>query len=115
MDGFKAGDMVSVEGRNNKGVGFVYNTDPVQPGCGVLKVSIAWSDGGCTDGLNLNDFRKVEKVGLLTDEKGKKIIHELDEFCTGLDKYSLGLPSGVDHTGEMIYIIKMGLIDETVD
>ena len=115
MERFKAGDMVTVETENSTGIGFVYNTDSAQPECGVLRVSVAWSNGGCSDGLVLSEFKTIEKVGLLTGEKGKSIIKELDEFATGLDKYSLGLPDGVDHTGEMIHIIRIGLIGETVE
>jgi hypothetical protein len=115
MEQFKAGDMVKVSTENLNGIGFVYNTDPVQPECGVLRVSVAWNSGGCIDGIGISEFKTIEKTGVLTEEKGKAIIKELDEFCSGLDKYSLGLPSGVDHTGEMIHIIRMGLINETVE
>ena len=115
MERFKAGDMVSVTTENSSGVGFVYNTDSKNPEEGVLRVSIAWSNGGSSDDLAISEFKTIEKVGLLTEEKGKSIIKELDEFATGLDKYSLGLPDGVDHTGEMIHIIRTGLIGETVE
>lgn len=115
MKTFKAGDMIVVTTVNASGVGFVYNTDPSQPDMGVLRASIAWSNGGCIDGINLSEFKTIEKTGVLTEEKGKSIIKELDEFAAGLDKYSLGLPSGVDHTGEMIHIIRIGLIAETVE
>lgn len=115
MERFKAGDMVRVTTENSSGVGFVYNTDSKNPEEGVLRVSIAWSNGGSSDGLAIPEFKTIEKVGLLTEEKGKSIIKELDEFATGLDKYSLGLPDGVDHTGEMIHIIRICLIGETVE
>ncbi len=115
MKTFKAGDMIAVTTVNASGVGFIYNTYPEQPDMGVLRASIAWSDGGCSDGLIISEFKTIEKTGVLTEEKGKSIIKELDEFVAGLDKYSLGLPSGVDHTGEMIHIIRMGLINETVE
>lgn len=114
MENFKAGDMVNVTVENSSGVGFVYNTDPIQPECGVLRVSIAWSNGGCSDGLPISGFKTIEKTGVLTEEKGKLIIDSLDDFASGLDKYSLGLPCGPDHSGEMIHIIRMGLIAETV-
>jgi hypothetical protein len=115
MEQFKAGDMVRVFTQNANGIGFIYNTDPVQPECGVLRASIAWSDGGCSDGLVISEFKTVEKIGVLTEEKGKAIIRELDEFASGVDKYCLGLPDFADHTGEMIHIIRMGLINETVE
>jgi hypothetical protein len=115
MEKFKPGDMVSVTTENACGVGFVYNTYTEKPEQGILVASIAWSDGGCTDGISLWDFKTIEKIGVLTEKKGKSIIKELDEFALGLDEYSLGLPGGVDHTGEMIHIIRMGLINETVD
>ena len=115
MERFKAGDMIVATTVNASGVGFIYNTYPEQPDMGVLRASIAWSDGGCSDGLAIPEFKTIEKLGLLTEEKGRSIIKELDEFATGLDKYSLGLPDGVDHTGEMIHIIRIGLIGETVE
>jgi len=115
MGTLKAGDMVMVTTQNANGVGFIYNTYPDKPEEGVLRASIAWSDGGCSDGLVISEFKTIEKTGVLTEEKGKEIIRELDEFASGLDKYSLGLPGGVDHTGEMVHIIRMGLINETVE
>ena len=115
MERFKAGDMVTVETENSTGIGFVYNTDSAQPECGVLRVSVAWSNGGCSDGLIISEFKTIEKTGVLTEEKGKSIIEELDEFSKGVDKYSLGLPDFADHTGEMIHIIRIGLINKTVD
>ena len=115
MEKFKAGDMVSVTTENSSGIGFLYNTYPEQPEQGMVVASIAWSNGGSTDGLAIPEFKTIEKLGLLTEEKGKSIIKELDEFATSLDKYSLGLPDGVDHTGEMIHIIRIGLIGETVE
>lgn len=115
MKNFKAGDMIMVTTVNASGVGFVYNTDPVQPDMGVLRASIAWSDGGCSDGLVLSEFKTVEKTGVLTEKKGKAIIEELNEFASALDKYSLGLPDFANHTGEMIHIIRIGLIAETVE
>jgi hypothetical protein len=115
MSNFKPGDMVSVTTENACGVGFVYNTYTEKPEQGILVASIAWSDGGATGGIPLWDFKTVEKIGVLTEKKGKSIIKELDGFAAGLDKYSLGLPNGVDHTGEMIHIIRMGLTAETVD
>ena len=114
MRTFKAGDMIVVTTVNASGIGFIYNTYPEQPEMGVLRASIAWSDGGCSDGLVISEFKTIEKTGVLTEEKGKTIIKELDEFCKGVDKYSLGLPDFADHTGEMIHIIRIGLIDETV-
>jgi hypothetical protein len=114
--GFKAGDMIKVTtSQYGTGIGFVYNTDQVQPECGVLRASIAWSDGGCSDGLVISEFKTVEKTGMLTEEKGKAIIEELHEFASSVDKYSLGLPDFADHTGEMIHIIRIGLIAETVE
>ena len=115
MEIFKAGDMVTVETENSTGIGFVYNTDSAQPECGVLRVSVAWSNGGCSDGFTISEFKRIEKTGVLTEEKGKTIIKELHEFASAVDKYSLGLPDFADHTGEMIHIIRIGLIDETVD
>jgi hypothetical protein len=115
MEKFKAGDMVTVETENSTGIGFVYNTDSAQPECGVLRVSVAWSNGGCSDGLAISEFKKIEKSGVLTEEKGKVIIEELHEFASSVDKYSLGLPDFADHTGEMIHIIRIGLIAETVE
>lgn len=115
MKTFKAGDMVMVTTQDASGVGFIYNTDPKNPERGVLRASIAWSEGLSSDGLVISEFKTIEKTGVLTEGKGKAIISELNEFSQGLDRYSLGLPNGVDHTGEMIYIIKMGLISETVD
>jgi hypothetical protein len=115
MEKFKPGDMVSVTTENSYGVGFVYNTYTEKPEQGILVASIAWSNGGCTGGIPLWDFKTIEKTGVLTEEKGKAIIKELDGFDAGLEKCSLDIPSGVDHTGEMIHIIRMGLIAETVD
>ena len=115
MEPFKAGDMIAVTTVNSSGIGFIYNTYPEQPEMGVLRASIAWSDGGCSDGLIISEFKTIEKTGVLTEEKGKFIIEELDEFAKGVDKYSLGLPDFADHTGEMIHIIRIGLIDQTVD
>ncbi len=115
MEKIKAGDMVSVETADSKGIGFVYNTYPEQPEMGVLRASISWSDGGCSDGLVLSEFKRIEKTGVLTEEKGKAIIEELHEFASSVDKYSLGLPDFADHTGEMIHIIRIGLIAETVE
>ena len=115
MEKFKPGDMVSVTTENRTGIGFVYNTYTEKPEERILVASIVWSNGGCTDGIYLWEFKTIEKTGVLTEEKGKSIIKELDEFASDLDKYSLGLPGGVDHTGEMIHIIRMGLINETVE
>ena len=115
MERFKAGDMIAVTTVNSSGIGFIYNTYPDQPEMGVLRASIAWSDGGCSDGLVISEFKTIEKTGVLTEEKGKSIIEELDEFSKGVDKYSLGLPDFADHTGEMIHIIRIGLINKTVD
>jgi hypothetical protein len=119
MEKFKAGDMVTVETENSIGIGFVYNTYPEQPECGVLRVSVAWSNGGCSDGFAITEFKKIEKSGVLTEEKGKSIIRDLDELTTGLemDKNSVGLSlfDCVDHTGEMVYQIRLGLIGETVE
>ena len=114
MEKFKAGDMVSVTTENSSGIGFLYSTHP-DPAEAMVAASIILSDGVSMDGLSLSDFKTIEKVGLLTEEKGRTIIKELNEFATGLDKYSLGLPDGVDHTGEMIHIIRIGLIGETVE
>jgi hypothetical protein len=123
MEKFKAGDMVSVTTENSSGIGFLYNTSPEFPENGMVAASIILNNGVSMDGLSLSDFKTIEKVGLLTEEKGRAIIKELDEFATGLDKCSLGLPkwvtqgslNGVDHTGEMIHIIRIGLIGETVE
>ena len=114
MEKFKAGDMVRVTTENSSGIGFLYSTHP-DPAEALVAESIILSDGVSMDGLSLSDFKTIEKVGLLTEEKGRTIIKELNEFATGLDKYSLGLPDGVDHTGEMIHIIRIGLIGETVE
>ena len=114
MEKFKAGDMVSVTTENSSGIGFLYSTHP-DPAEAMVAASIILSDGVSMDGLSLSDFKTIEKVGLLTEEKGRSIIKELDGFASGLDKYSLGLPDGVDHTGEMIHIIRIGLIGETVE
>jgi hypothetical protein len=116
MGNFKGGEMIKVTTQDASGIGFVYNTDPTQPECGVLRASIAWSDGGCSDGLVLSEFKTIEKTGVLTEEKGKSIIKELGEFASGVDRCNpLDLPGGPDHTGEMIHIIRIGLITETVD
>ncbi len=116
MEEFKAGDMIKVTtAQYGGGIGFIYNTDSAQPECGILRASISWCDGGCSDGLVISEFKTIEKTGVLTEEKGKTIIKELDEFCKGVDKYSLGLPDFADHTGEMIHIIRIGLIGETVE
>ena len=114
MEKFKAGDMVSVTTENSSGIGFLYSTHP-DPAEAMIAASIILSNGVSMDGISLSEFKTIEKVGLLTEEKGKSIIKELDEFAAGLDKYSLGLPDGVDHTGEMIHIIRTGLIGETVE
>ena len=115
MKTFKAGDMVRVTTQDASGIGFIYNTDPKKPEQGVLRASIAWSEGLSSDGLIISEFKTIEKTGVLTEEKGKAIFKEIGEFTRGLDRYSLGLPNGVDHTGEMIHIMRIGLIDETVD
>jgi len=115
MEKFKAGDMVSVTTENSSGIGFLYNTSPEFPENGMVAASIILNNGVSMDGLSLSDFKTIEKVGLLTEAKGRAIIKELDEFATRLDKCSLGLPDGVDHTGEMIHIIRIGLIGETVE
>ena len=114
MERFKAGDMVRVTTENSSGIGFLYSTHP-DPAEAMIAASIILSNGVSMDGISLSEFKTIEKVGLLTEEKGKSIIKELDEFAAGLDKYSLGLPDGVDHTGEMIHIIRIGLIGETVE
>ena len=114
MEKFKAGDMVRVTTENSSGIGFLYSTHP-DPAEAMIAASIILSNGVSMDGISLSEFKTIEKVGLLTEEKGKSIIKELDEFAAGLDKYSLGLPDGVDHTGEMIHIIRIGLIGETVE
>jgi len=122
MEKFKACDMVSVTTENSSGIGFLYSTHP-DPAEAMVAASIILSDGVSMDGLSLSDFKTIEKVGLLTEEKGRSIIKELNEFATGLDKYSLDIPkwvtqgslNGVDHTGEMIHIIRIGLIGETVE
>ena len=115
MEKFKAGDMITVETENSSGIGFIYNTDSAQPECGVLVASVVWSNGGCSDGLAISEFKTIQKTGILTEGKGKIIIKELDKFAKSVDKYSLGLPDFADHTGEMIHIIRMGLITETVE
>ena len=115
MENFKAGDMVSVTTENSAGIGFLYNTYPEQPELGMVVASIAWHNGGSTDGLIIPEFKTIEKVGLLTEKKGKSIVNEIGEFARGLDSYSFGLPDGVDHTGEMIHIIRIGLIGETME
>lgn len=117
MTNFKEGDMVSVTTQNLTGVGFVYNTDSKNPEEGVLRVSIAWSNGGSSDGLAISEFKTIEKAGVFTEEKGKSIIKDLNQLTAGLemDKNSIGLSNSVDHTGEMIYLIRLGLIDETVE
>jgi len=123
MEKFKAGDMVSVTTENSSGIGFLYNTSPEFPENGMVAASIILNNGVSMDGLSLSDFKTIEKVGLLTEAKGRAIIKELDEFSIGLDKYSLDIPkwvtqgslNGVDHTGEMIHIIRIGLIGETVE
>ena len=114
MEKFKAGDMVRVTTENSSGIGFLYSTHP-DPAEAMVAASIILSDGVSMDGLSLSDFKTIEKVGLLTEEKGRSIIKELNGFATGLDKCSLGLPDGVDHTGEMIHIIRIGLIGETAE
>lgn len=114
MEKFKAGDMVRVTTENSSGIGFLYSTHP-DPAEAMIAASIILSNGVSMDGISLSEFKTIEKVGLLTEEKGRSIIKELDEFAAGLDKYSLGLPNGVDHTGEMIHIIRIGLIGETVE
>lgn len=117
MSNFKPGDMVSVTTENSYGVGFVYNTYTEKPEQGILVASIAWSNGGATGGIPLWDFKTIEKIGVLTEKKGKSIIKELDELTAGLemDKNSIGLFNCVDHTGEKIHIIRLGLMSETVD
>ena len=106
--------MVRVTTENSSGIGFLYSTHP-DPAEAMVAASVILSDGVSMDGLSLSDFKTIEKVGLLTEEKGRSIIKELNEFATGLDKFSLGLPDGVDHTGEMIHIIRIGLIGETAE
>lgn len=117
MERFKAGDMVSVTTENSSGVGFVYNTDSKNPEEGVLRVSIAWSNGGSSDDLAISEFKTIEKAGVFTEEKGKSIIKDLNQLTDGLemDKNSIGLFNCVDHTGEMVYQIRLGLIGETVE
>jgi hypothetical protein len=115
MEKFKDGDMIKVTKDEVSGIGFIYSTYLEKPEEGILLASIAWSDGGSSDGILLGRFKTIEKLGFFTEEKGREIIKDLNEFALGLDKYSLGLPGGIDHTGEMIHIIKMGLVNETVD
>jgi hypothetical protein len=114
MEKFKEGDMIKVTKDEESGIGFVFNTYTENPERGIFAASIAWRNGGCTN-MHLSKLDTIEKIGLFTEDKGRSIIKELDEFAAGLDKYSLGLPGGIDHTGEMVHIIKMGLINETVD
>jgi hypothetical protein len=114
MEKFKEGDMIRVTKDGESGIGFVFNTYTEKPENGIFAASIAWRNGGCTN-MHLSKLDTIEKIGFFTEEKGRTIIKDLNEFALGLDKYSLGLPGGIDHTGEMIHIIKMGLINETVD
>jgi hypothetical protein len=115
MPNLKSGDMVSITTENSSGIGFLYNTNQENPSLGVLAASVVLTNGVCMSGLSMSDLKTVERIGLLTEVKGRRIIKDLDEFASGLDKYSLGLPNGVDHSGEMIHLIRMGLLgDELV-
>ena len=115
MPNLKSGDMVSITTENSSGIGFLYNTNQENPSQGVLAVSVVLANGVCMSGLSMSDLKTVERIGLLTEVKGREIIRSLDEFSTGLDKYSLGLPNGVDHSGEMIHLIRMGLLGDELD
>jgi len=115
MPNLKSGDMVSITTENSSGIGFLYNTNPENPSQGVLAASIVLANGVCMSGLSMSDLKTVERIGLLTEVKGRRIINDLDEFASGLDKYSLGLPNGVDHSGEMIHLIRMGLLGDELD
>ena len=107
--------MVSITTDNSSGIGFLYNTNPENPSQGVLSASVVLTNGVCMSGLSMSDLKTVERIGLLTEVKGRRIIKDLAEFASGLDKYSLGLPNGVDHSGEMIHLIRMGLLGDELD
>jgi hypothetical protein len=115
MPNLKSGYMVSITTENSSGIGFLYNTNPENPSQGVLAASIVLANGVCMSGLSMSDLKTVERIGLLTEVKGRRIIKDLDEFASGLDKHSLGLPNGVDHSGEMIHLIRMGLLGDELD
>jgi hypothetical protein len=115
MPNLKSGDMVSITTENSSGIGFLYNTNPENPSQGVLAVSVVLTNGVCMSGLSMSDLKTVERIGLLTEVTGRRIIKDLDEFASGLDRYSLGLPNGVDHSGEMIHLIRMGLLGDELE
>lgn len=104
--------MVSITTENSSGIGFLYNTNPENPSQGVLSASVVLANGVCMSGLSMSDLKTVERIGLLTEVKGRDIIRSLNEFSTGLDKC---LPNGVDHSGEMIHLIRMGLLGDELD